>query len=261
MTIKRRFWDRVAAALSLNAAAEPPYADLSDSASASPCNDGATVANAGANGHAQEPTRAGALPQATGLTRLPWNKRSTSVEQLQTAYHRVVELLDAMHAHMQRQDERAQQLADSVTRVAASMERLVDSQAAQGEHVARIAAHAQDASRHQAAFATIPATLESQAQALRGVALHLERSGEQSQRLTDSLNHFGDAARSLRVAGVEQVAALQRLSAGGDERVEALKDFVRQQNRRFALGLASVLVLCLGAVGTLAYALATRLSS
>lgn len=171
-------------------------------------------------------------------------------------HERVLELMDAMQEHFRRQDLRAEALAASVDRVGEIIERLAESQRAQGESIAVIAAQVTSAGQQTARLAytlsEVPTSLAAQAQVVRSIAQSLDAARETETQMVQSLQRFGLAVDSLRETGSAQVEALQRMHTSDLEQTDALKGFIREQNRRH---LVAMLVVGLLGVGGLAAAM------
>jgi hypothetical protein len=176
------------------------------------------------------------------------------------AQARVLELMDAMQRHFDRQDGRSQQLTESVDRVATILESLAETQRNQGDTIRTLAMQAEVAGRHHAAVAEtmqqMPASLLAQAEALRTVARRIEMGQESEGQLVHSLQRFGGAVDSLRAAGLAQVETLQNLHAAERAQKDALTALIRDQGRRFLVLMIVASVMAFGALGALTYTLA-----
>jgi hypothetical protein len=199
-----------------------------------------------------------ALPPVLSVTRRPgsiWRSKTPD---------RVLELMDAMQQHFEKQDRRAEELAESVNRVGEYLERLADAQRAQGDCIATIANQVSAAGRHTArlseTLADLPSSLSAQAQVARNIARQMESSQQTDRELTTSLQQFGTAVDALRESGTVQVQTLQKLHAAGQQQTDALQTFIKEQNRRFliitivaaGLGVGALLTIGLYLVLTLA---------
>ncbi|MFQ5806279.1 MAG: hypothetical protein ACE5I3_07510 [Phycisphaerae bacterium] len=183
---------------------------------------------------------------------LPWVRRGKSLRQLDERYQRVLELMDAIRVHFEKQDRRAAELTAGVDRVGRTLEQLAGMQRAQSECVASVAARVNDAAKYSAGLSTVllemPASLQAQAEAVRAVARQMEAARAADGQLVSSLRQFSQAADSLRDAGTVQVETLQRLHDAGEHQKESLQTFVRQQTRLLLIITIIVAVLGLGAV-------------
>ncbi len=219
----------------------------------------------GHNGHAERPaiddeqgSPAPPAPQRPSMFPLRWRSGAG-----RNAQERIVELMDAMQVHFDQHDRRAEALGHSVDRVAEILERLAETQRAQGEYISSIAAQVNASGEHvsrlSATLVEVPASLQAQAAAVRTMAQQMESSQQANIRLAGTLERFGAAAESLSQAGAVQVRTLERLHASDQEQKESLRAFIREQNRRFlavaiigaALGIAALVGLTIALVTVL----------
>lgn len=209
-----------------------------------PAGDGPQQAGHDGNGHALASARRG------------WLTRSGDHE-------RVMQLVDAMHAHFERQDRRSEELAVSVDRVASTLSRLAEAQQVQSDHLSSMVGHVCQTREHAAALAAslreMPASIQSQAELARLVGRHMESAGRTNGQLVDSLQRFGQAAETLRDSGAAQFETMQRLHASDQEQRQTLVTFIHVQNRRFLVGAVIAAALGIGTLITLVITLVTLL--
>jgi len=198
---------------------------------------------------------AAAAGTSAAASLLPWNRRQKSLEQLRAGYERLLELVDAMHTHFNRQDRRAEELAAGIDRIGNTLVQLAETQRAQGECIAVIADQVDQAAKHSAKVATtlleLPAAVQAQTEAVRLVGRQMEAAREADARF---LEHFSQAAESLRTVGSAQVELLQRLHETSTRQREAWESFARGQTRLLLTITVVVVVLGLGVIGALAVA-------
>ena len=147
--------------------------------------------------------------------------------------------MDTLSEHFQRQDRRAEQLAQGVGSIAGTLEQLAKTQQAQNQHIGLIAGRVDEAAKYTAGLSSMllemPSSLQAQAEATRAVAKELECTRAADARLVDSLRQFSVAADSLREAGRSQTESLKCLHKTGAEESAALQRFIRQQTRRMLI--------------------------
>lgn len=227
--------------------------------------------NGGGNGHGLQPRAAAAavvddsaiVGVSGGAAAVSESRAGSSLlrgwrnplNEKRDAFTRVADLMDAMQKHFERQDARAQQLTQSVERVAGILEELADAQRGQGDTLRSIAVQAEVAGRHNAAVAEtmqrMPESLLAQAEALRTVARRIEMGQESEGQMVHSLQRFGGAVDSLRAAGLAQVETLQNLHAAERAQRDALTVLVRDQGRRFLVLMIVAGVMSIGALAAL----------
>lgn len=181
---------------------------------------------------------------------LPWKK--PGLERLRDDYGRVLNLLDSLQTHFERQDRRSEQMNDVLARIAGAMDDFAAAQRVQGESIASIAG-AVDAARQTAkslsgALGQMPASMAAQAEAVRAIARQMESAHATEAQMVESLQRFGVAVDTLRESGAAQVGALQRMRQRDDEHQEALKGFIKDQNRRMLFVLTAAVLSAAAAV-------------
>jgi hypothetical protein len=191
-----------------------------------------------------------------------WQRRQVRQLQVREASRRVVQLADALERYFQRQDERSAELTNSLVHVGGVLDRLADTQSAQGERLRDIAQHTETAVKQAGMLADtlgrLPDSLVTQAEALRAVARQIEVGQESDTQLMHSLQQFGRAVDTLGTAGTSQVEVLQRLNAAQREQQQALMTLVHEQSRRFMLMLIVGTVLAIAALAALGVTLALQ---
>ncbi|MFN0137647.1 MAG: hypothetical protein ACKVS9_16200 [Phycisphaerae bacterium] len=195
--------------------------------------------NGNGNGHVDRDLRGGSLSDW-----LPWPRKRASVNELREGYARMLELLDAVRGHFDSQDRRSAELNGSIQQIAGTLEQLAQHQRSQGSHIATMAGQIDAVGRASgpliAGLIELPASLQSQADAVRSVAKRLETAHAEQAQVVDALSRFGDAGETLRQSGEAQVNALSRLHAGSQQLQDALTSAIKQQNRRITLLVAIV---------------------
>lgn len=170
---------------------------------------------------------------------------------------RVVEMMDAMQEHFERQDQRARELNRAVDRVATILESLAQTQQAQADTLRIVAEQSTLATQHHQAVAHtlggMPESLAAQADALRTVARRIELEQESEAQLQAALQRFGASMESVRAAGVSQVEALQSMHSEQREQQQALGSLIREHAQRSLVTIiiaGVVAMLGLAALGT-----------
>jgi uncharacterized membrane protein YdfJ with MMPL/SSD domain len=150
-----------------------------------------------------------------------------------------IELMEGMQTHFVRQDERAQQLTDSVQQVAGILEQLATVQQAQCDsikHIAeRVTSGAAQTARLAEVLGQLPDALDAQADVTRALGRQLEIAQEADHRVAHSMGHLTQAVDSLRSSAAGQVETLERLHTREQEQRTSLEMLVRAQGRRFLI--------------------------
>lgn len=193
--------------------------------------------------------------RSTGSSLLPWVRARHNRELADERYQSVIELMVAMREHFERQDRHAGEMAEALAGVGATLKELAETQGKQCDQVTSIAARMSDAARHSEGLFTMlsemPASMQSQAEAVRTVAQHMESGRAADAELSGSLRQFSEAANALRGAGTAQAEALQRLHDDGRRRGDKLHGSLRRQSRLLLAITIIVCVLGIGLVGVL----------
>lgn len=153
-------------------------------------------------------------------------KRDQAVEKLQEGYSRVVALVDSIHTHLEEQKDRTDDMRQSLQTLA----RYMAEQPAQGR--AQIAAlerierqmesQSQRSRKLDENLSELPRLADAQRETLATVGRHLDRSGDQFDRITGALGEFKDT-----VKGVGEAAS------AASSREERLAQLVEEQTKRF----------------------------
>lgn len=216
---------------------------------------GVSNGNSRMNGssHSVRPERDGSLELA------PRPRKPVTIDQLRDGYDRILEVMDAIQSHFERQDRRADEMSQSVERVASTLERLAESQSVQRDAITHIAGQVDAARQHastlSATLMEMPASMHAQAEMVRAIARRLEVSQETDVQLVASLERFGTAVDALRESTSAHVATLHRIQAGDADIKESLKSVIQQQGKRFVVALTIIGVLGVAALGGLTYAI------
>jgi hypothetical protein len=173
------------------------------------------------------------------------------VAQLRESYERVAELLSLIREHFDRQDQRSQQLGAAVERVAGALEQLTTQQQQQGAAISSIAVHVEGVNRTaaglSAALTDLPAAMRASGDAVCGLTRQLEGAQQADVRLATALDRFGLAADGLRDTTASQSELLRRTHDSYGVQTDALRGFLRVQNRRFWMVAGVVMVCCAAA--------------
>lgn len=155
------------------------------------------------------------------------------------AYERMGELMTSIQRHFDTQDMRAEQLGNSVARVATTLEQLAETQRTQESSIRAVAEQVEASSRLATSIsdslARMPATLAAQSDALRSIARQMEILQESDSQLVISLQKFSTAADALNASGVAQVEMLKRLHDADQRRHDQTAALIRDQGRRMLI--------------------------
>ncbi len=182
-------------------------------------------------------------------------RRNPSKRELAERYNRVLELMDALESHFQKQDERSRELNGAVSDMGEILTQLTEAQKSQDASIQTMAENVAVAANHSGklseTLSQFPASLNAQAEAVQSLSRHLEISQEAEHRVANSLGELGQAVGSLRGSADSQVRTLERLHEREREQRQTLEALVREQSRRFMLVIAVAAILVVAALATM----------
>ncbi len=185
--------------------------------------------------------------------------RAPTKRELASRYVEVARLMEAMHDHFRRQDERAAALVDSVQQVTGTISGLADVQRHQSESIKtiaeRVVAVTQQSGKLSETLSMIPGSLDAQASAMQSLARQLEIAQEADQRVATMLGDLSQTVESLRSGAASQLDTLRKLQEKESDQRDTLSQLVREQNRRFIVVVIVAAVLGLAALAALVTAL------
>lgn len=181
---------------------------------------------------------------------VPWRSDPPPARPVrQRPDERVAALVDALTQHFQQSDRRAEELTQSVHRMAAILEQLPDLQRSAGDSMHSIASHLGDANRRAGelrdTLAKVPLSIEAQATALLGMTRRMEAAAESDVRFAECLEKLRQSVDSSGSASAAQVEALRLIQNENTRQRDALSAMIRAQGRRFTLMLVVLTVMTL----------------
>ena len=192
---------------------------------------------------------------ATGggvLARL--RRNDPAVEKLQQGYLQVIDLVESIQKHQQRQDTHAVEISSSLSRMADTLSAIDAGGREQAQKLLNIAdelrAANQQAEKWSETFSEIPRLAEAQRQTLTDVARQMEAVGERDSQMAQSLDSFREAVTSLGDATTASTVAVKSLQMSTLESHERAAVLMREQNKRFMMLFVISLVLVATAIVT-----------
>jgi len=153
--------------------------------------------------------------------------------------------LDESHAVLSRLDGAVRELAEHHRRDSDALERIATATNSQALEIGRMSD----------TLAKVPETLQVQAEVLRAVQDNLDQNGQRHEELRACFRQFERSVDSMREAGAVQVETLQRVLASHEQQRQRLTEFVRLQQRRFAICAVALGAAVLIGAGLVAWAL------
>ena len=217
----------------------------------------------GANGHPGElPLQP--EPQQQVLARpsifRPWARRDHAIENIQHGFHTLTDLMAAIKANLDRQDQRNEELLTALQQLPQILTSVPESSKLQTETLRAIHQQMEHQNSQQSKLAEIldricdaDATQTSTLEALRD---RVETLTEHDQSIASNLNSVGSAMTTLSQNTHASTEVLQQMRSNLDDRDRQLEKILHRQGTRFTTMLAVAIFLsiaALAAVATMAY--------
>lgn len=174
-------------------------------------------------------------------------RREQAVERLEHGFQEVVGMVDAIRGHLDSQEGRAREIADSLGRLAETMARMPETAAATGETLAAIADQIQAANdrseRWEDTLGRLPELADAQRETLESLSRQMSGSRQHEERLAATMDGFRQAVESLDSSSSASAEMLKGLRLEATVRDVELGELVRDQARRLTLLFASTLAL------------------
>ncbi len=181
-------------------------------------------------------------------------RNEVALERLQEGYSKVIELVDSIRQHQDRQDERATEISASLSQVAGTLGNIQSASREQTDKLAMIAGELRtinERSGHwEQALMEFPETVKAQRDALGAVVAQLETAGERDGQLAGSLETLRVAVSMLGDATTASSVAVKSLQMAALENQERTVTLMQEQNKRFVMLFVVTLVLALAAIVT-----------
>ncbi|MCH7814105.1 MAG: hypothetical protein IID40_08805 [Planctomycetes bacterium] len=181
-------------------------------------------------------------------------QRELALERLEAGYLQVVGLIESIHAHLQTQDRRSQEIAGALGRLAETTQRLpeiADSQTQQlGAIASQLEAGNDRARRWEQTLFELPRLAEGQREALDAIGRQLDVGRQTEGQMVQTLDGLRSALDSWSASSSASTQALQQLQEAAARREERLETALATQNKRFGWFLALAAMLALAALGT-----------
>ncbi|MCP4246111.1 MAG: hypothetical protein GY778_03595 [bacterium] len=181
-------------------------------------------------------------------------QREMAIERLEAGYLQVVGLIESIHAHLQTQDRRNQEIAGALGRLAGSTQRLPEIADSQTQQLGAIAAQLEAGNdrvrRWEQTLFELPRLAEGQREALSAIGRQIDAGRQTEGQMVQTLDGLRSALDSWSASSSASSQALQQLQEAAARREERLEAVLATQNRRFGWFLAIAAVLALAALGT-----------
>lgn len=177
--------------------------------------------------------------------------RSTSaVERLEEEYGRIVRLVESVQIHLERQGERAEVMARSLSSVADSLTSLPETSRSNTEALAeineRLETDGATLRRLDDNLSQLPRLADAQRESMVSIGRHLETSKQTNDKLVATLDGFQQAVTMVGEATSATAQALRDIRTDATAKENRVAAALREQTRRMtffavaAVSLASV---------------------
>jgi chromosome segregation ATPase len=191
--------------------------------------------------------------QAVPVVRRGWLSRKPSANE------RLVGLVNQIQEHLVHQDHRAEQMADSLTRLAHTLSELPSAMRQQADTLAGIAEQIEAGNRNTQVLSEslrdVPRLAAQQNETMSAINRQMEQANNLDSEITLSLQSFGQAVSGLSQSTQAQVSTLSRLSDQADQREGRLAELVTQQSKRLTVLFIIMIAVAVIATATAAAAL------
>lgn len=181
-------------------------------------------------------------------------QREEALAQLNEAYQQVAGLIESILTHLQAQDHRSAQVADALTQLAETTDRISEAAAAQSEQLGAIATQLETSNdrvrRWEQTLFELPKLAEGQREALGAIRQELQSSQEADRRMVETLEGFREAVTSWGRSSAASTEVLKELKEAASRRDEDLNTLIAAQSRRFTWLFVVTLVLAAAAIAT-----------
>lgn len=196
-----------------------------------------------------EPMSAPPITESTRLgSRLRFSSREAAIERLEEGYQKVVNLVESIQRHLAVQEERSAIVAQSLARLADSLERTPEWSAEQRRLLEGIARSADGQTgalqRIEGSLVQLPALADAQRESVTSISRQLDATRQTHERVSAAVDGFRTAATAVGEscqASAAEMRQMQEAARQGEARVAAM---FQEQSRRF-----TVFAMVVGAVG------------
>jgi DNA repair ATPase RecN len=190
----------------------------------------------------------------------PWGRRDQAIENLQSGFMTLTDLMAAIKANLDRQDHRNEELLGALQQLPQILQSVPEASKLQSETLRAIHQQMENQNSQQTKLGEIldriceaDVTQTSTIDALRD---RVESLTEHDQAIASNLNSVGSAMTTLSENTHASATVLQSLRDSGEQRDRELEKILHRQGTRFTTMLAVAIVLSIAAlasVATMAY--------
>ncbi len=181
------------------------------------------------------------------------NRSAAVLERLEEDHARVVRLIEAVQTHLQQQGERGESVAQSLARLAESLEHLPEASKTQLEALVaigqRLEADGASFRRVEENLTQLPRIADAQRETMVSIGRQLDLSRQTSDKVGVTLDGFQQAVTLLGEATSASARALQDMRGESASREQRVASILEEQTRRLTMfAIAAVSLAALAAV-------------
>jgi len=190
------------------------------------------------SGLASDPGRA--LPAAaSGGSRFRLARNASAVERLEEEYTRIVRLVESVQSHLERQGERADVMARSLSSVADSLTSLPETSRSNTEALSqineRLETDGETLKRLDDNLSQLPRLADAQRETMVSIGRHLEFSKQSNDKLVTTLDGFQQAVTTVSEATATTARALQEIRSDASAKENRVAAALREQTKRMTM--------------------------
>ena len=216
----------------------------------------------GSNGHSElklQPDAQQHIVTRTSFFR-PWARRDAAIQNLQTGFVTLTDLMSAIKENLERQDQRNEELLHALRVLPDILQSVPEASKLQSETLRAIHQQIEQQNGQQSKLADILNRIceadTAQASTIDAVRNRVETLAQCDQAIASNLNSVGSAMATLSENTHASATVLQQMREDGTQRDHELERILHRQGARFTTMLAVAIFLsvsALAAVATMAY--------
>jgi chromosome segregation ATPase len=216
----------------------------------------------GRNGHEELPLQPESQQQIVTRASFfrPWARRDHAIQNLQQGFGTLTDLMAAIKANLERQDQRNEELLNALQQLPQILQSVPETNKLQTETLRAIHQQMEQQNNQQTKLAEILDRIcdadAQQSSTLEALRDRVETLTEHDQSIASNLNSVGSAMTTLSQNTQASTEVLSQMRSNIDERDRQLENILHRQGTRFTTMLAVAIFLsiaALAAVATMAY--------
>jgi chromosome segregation ATPase len=216
----------------------------------------------GRNGHEELPLQPESQQQIVTRASFfrPWARRDHAIQNLQQGFGTLTDLMAAIKANLERQDQRNEELLNALQQLPQILQSVPETNKLQTETLRAIHQQMEQQNNQQTKLAEILDRIcdadAQQSSTLEALRDRVETLTEHDQSIASNLNSVGSAMTTLSQNTQASTEVLSQMRSNIDERDRQLENILHRQGTRFTTMLAVAILLsiaALAAVATMAY--------